>query len=351
MGIDLFTLNKDLTDEQIHPYFKILNNEKSFLPAKELLQFISSSFEDIDGNFVKSFQSNAFDQRFWELYIYCLLKEELFTIDRQYNYPDFVIIDNNKKVSFGLEVTSINQNKNLQQISTTNPFNTEETDVNDKILRWARLLDTKLTHTVKEDNIEKKYWELSYLKGKPFILAVNDFQGFMHMTWSFESLLHYCYGTDYNDNVHGELPKEIQEKLKKKLDKEISLRFFSQPEAENISAIILNPSGTLSKFNRMGKELKFGKNSIVIKCKKEFYNMEDGSFHTVEQYIGDDFSTNDVDEKFTDGLIVLKNPNAKYPIYDELFPESLQFSEENGHLKVFSSNKHCLYSCTQVNLH
>lgn len=347
MAIDLFSL-QNLTEDQLHPYFKILNTEDSYLPAKELLKIISQNYNDIDGNFVKAFQTEAFDQRFFELYIYCLLKEEYFTLNREYKYPDFVIEDENGKVKFGLEVTSINSKKSVDKIPTTiNPLDIT-IDINGKIQRWARLLDTKLNHTIKINGIEKHYWELDHLKDKPFILAVNDFQGFLQMTWSFEFLLSYCYGLDDNYNTNGLLPNEVQKDLKQILKKEINLRFFSQPGAEYISAIIVNPSATLSKFNRMGKERGYGKKNIDIYCTKSFYDIENDITVVHQDYLDDSV---EISEKFTDGLIVLKNPNAVNPIYDELFPESLQFSEENGHLKVFSYNKLCLYNCEQINLH
>lgn len=347
MAINLFSV-QNLTEKELHPYFKSLNTEASYLPAKELLKIISESYDDIDGNFVKAFQTEAFDQRFFELYIYCLLKEELFNLNREYKYPDFVIEDENGKVKFGLEVTSINSKKSVDQISTSiNPFDIN-IDINDKIQRWARLLDTKLNHTIKINGIEKHYWELEHIRNKPFILAVNDFQGFLQMTWSFEILLSYCYGLDTSYNTNGLLPVEVQENLRKVLKKNIDLRFFSQPGAEYISAIIVNPSATLSKFNRMGKEMGYGKKNIDIYCSKTFYDIENNTKVVYQEYLDE---TVEISEKFTDGLIVLKNPNAIYPIYDELFPESLQFNEENGHLNVFSFKKLSLYNCVQNNLH
>lgn len=349
MGIDLFKIDSSLTKEQIHPYFNILNNEETYIPAKKVLELVSENYSDIDGNFVKSFQTVSFDQRLFELYIYCLLTEERFSFDRSFEYPDFVIIDEKRKIKFGVEVTSINQNIPLKQIhsSITNIPTFQTIDIKEKFLRWARILDTKLNHRIKENGIEKNYWELNHMHGKPFILAVNDFQGFMQMTWSFEILLTYCYGFYMVDSLQGFFPDEITNALKERLEKEIDLRFFSQAYAENISAIILNPSATLSKFNRIGKSLGFGKENISISCDKTIFNIVNGEIYTTRQLIT---NTSDYDEKFTEGLIVLHNPNALFPIYNELFPESLQFYEENGNLRVYSNQKENVLSCNQKNI-
>jgi hypothetical protein len=44
-------------------------------------------FQDPDGNFVEQFQSNAFNSRLWELYLFAVLGERRFYIDRDYPAP------------------------------------------------------------------------------------------------------------------------------------------------------------------------------------------------------------------------------------------------------------------------
>lgn len=46
-------------------------------------------FEDVDGNFIQQFQSDGFDARIWELYLYALLNALCYGLDRAHAAPDF----------------------------------------------------------------------------------------------------------------------------------------------------------------------------------------------------------------------------------------------------------------------
>ena len=46
-------------------------------------------FEDVDRNFIQQFQSDGFDARIWELYLYALLNELGYGLDRAHAAPDF----------------------------------------------------------------------------------------------------------------------------------------------------------------------------------------------------------------------------------------------------------------------
>lgn len=54
----------------LNPAFSFLIFNRKASPARELLTEMMHYFEDVDGNFVKDFQTSGFDARFWELYLY-----------------------------------------------------------------------------------------------------------------------------------------------------------------------------------------------------------------------------------------------------------------------------------------
>lgn len=55
--------------EALHPDFQQVASEMGFYPARGIIEPMMRWHEDLDGNFVEQFQSTAFDQRIWELYL------------------------------------------------------------------------------------------------------------------------------------------------------------------------------------------------------------------------------------------------------------------------------------------
>jgi ribosomal protein L30 len=61
--------------EQVHPGFRILRSEARYSPAREIIESMMRSYEDMDGNFIEQFQTTAFDARLWELYLFATFAE------------------------------------------------------------------------------------------------------------------------------------------------------------------------------------------------------------------------------------------------------------------------------------
>lgn len=103
MGVDLIISYEDkskyfdlfsnkVKNKKIHPYYKVLNENIAFKAAKDVIKEISYHYKDIDGNFIQQFQSfNGFDARLWELYLFCMCREEMFSFKRNSYAPDFII--------------------------------------------------------------------------------------------------------------------------------------------------------------------------------------------------------------------------------------------------------------------
>ena len=65
--VNFFTLMHPL--DVLHPDFQQVASEIGFFPARGIIEPMMRWHEDLDGNFVEQFQSTAFDQRIWELYL------------------------------------------------------------------------------------------------------------------------------------------------------------------------------------------------------------------------------------------------------------------------------------------
>ncbi|MBK9630356.1 MAG: hypothetical protein IPO62_04700 [Saprospiraceae bacterium] len=114
-SFDLFSIV--VTGKQISNKFKLLNEHKSQLAAKIVLQEIGYHYKDIDGNFVQQFQSkNGFDARFWELFLYCLFREEGFHFNRNSNAPDYMIQKAGQEIAVEAVIISDSQN---DQVNTS----------------------------------------------------------------------------------------------------------------------------------------------------------------------------------------------------------------------------------------
>ena len=65
---DLFT--PLIPVDQMHPGFIHLARDRVFIPARAIIKEMMPHFTDVDGNFVREFQSRGFDARIWELYLF-----------------------------------------------------------------------------------------------------------------------------------------------------------------------------------------------------------------------------------------------------------------------------------------
>jgi hypothetical protein len=85
-------------DDRLHPHFRSLRDYDGHSPAKRIIQEIAYAFVDLDGNFIQQFQSDGFNARLWELFMFAYLHEELFVIGDKTAFPDYECIKGNSPV-------------------------------------------------------------------------------------------------------------------------------------------------------------------------------------------------------------------------------------------------------------
>jgi len=76
--------------DALHPDFHRVASESVFFSARGIIEPMMRWHEDLDGNFVEQFQSTAFDQRIWELYLFATLTELGFALNTTHAVPDFI---------------------------------------------------------------------------------------------------------------------------------------------------------------------------------------------------------------------------------------------------------------------
>ena len=298
--------------DTLHPDFVLLLESKGFSPAKEIIKEIAYTFEDPDGNYIQQFQTDGFDARLWELYLYATLHEMDFEMDRTYKAPDYVCSKFGQTVI--IEATTVNPR---QQNDAENISALRERELEDYIaVKFGSALYSKL---------QKRYWEKDHVKGHPFVLAVADLRKSEGGNYSAPFLVQYLYGTRQHEANGSISYSPIKEHT---WGKTIPSGFFYQPDAENISAVLFSDSGTISKFNRMGKLAEFGDLSVTMVREGERYA-------TARSEAPEPFRVlvepGKYKETWAEGVWIFHNPTAKVPLDRVLFHDAAHvYLEERG---------------------
>ncbi|WP_139295564.1 glycosaminoglycan attachment site [Myroides odoratimimus] len=311
-----FDLFKELNKpNQQHPYFNLLNTSSAYSSAKEAIKEISYHYKDIDGNFIDQFQSiNGFDSRIWELYLFCFFKEQYFYFNREHEAPDYIVEKDNTRLAVEAVIVSRkNSDFTFKKPKTSKEMNTMLKDE-------VPLMISNVIY----DKVKKKYWEKEHVKGIPFTLAIADFHDSASMIWTYEAFFTCLYGIkpelvkDQTGNLSQDL-KKINI-FTKKNGTQIPAGLFFQPGYENISAIIYNPTATLSKFNRMGRQAGLGSDESIITWTAAFHDHTEGALLPIMK---SQIITEDCSETWSMGATIFHNPNAKIPISPDLFSEQV----------------------------
>jgi hypothetical protein len=177
-------------------------------------------------------------------------------------------------------------------------------------MKWGGALTAKL---------KKRYWELPHVQRHPVVFAIQLFHVPQAMTILSHSITDYLYGTESSallDEGGNLIVKSTARGPHKWRRKEVETGFFSLPESEYVSAVVTNPTGTISKFNRMAHLAGFNRTSVPMFC-VGFCHDHDPNAAVPRPF---KFFVNDpaYSETWVQGTNVFHNPNAKYPL-DESF--------------------------------
>lgn len=320
---------------KLNPYFQIISQSPAHSAARNVINEILPYFFDVDGNFVQQFQTTGFDARLWELYLFCYFTEEQLEISRKYFAPDFLLAQGEMEVSVEAVIVS---NKNSYDIHRPFP-QMEDIMQEEKIMpsKWGSSLYSKLTHV---DCRGIHYWEYQHTKGKPFVIAIADFHDAFSMTWSQASLITYLYGFEYKHafDSSGNLivhPIKVSTHPKGPGLNTIPSGFFFQESSENISAVLHSSCATISKFNRIGKQCDLDENNVLM---YRIVSVHDFAPNSVTPKILEYQVTECNSEPWAEGVTVFHNPNAKYPLPRDFFPNAAQCYLQDNLIHVYSIN-------------
>jgi hypothetical protein len=300
---DLLTPIRPLKD--LHPQFLNLISHAVNEPARGMLREVYAEFPDPDGNFVEQFQTSGFDARTFELFLFAMFKDLRHHIEREPRL-DFILSRDGQEACVEAVIASPPPNHGVQPYTHDPPDRSpEELQEQEMAIRLGSPLFSKL---------QKKYWALPRALGKPLIFAIENFHpGALHSADS--SLSNYLFGLSsysYHD-ADGKLITTYTPIDKHKSgSKEIPSGFFAQPDAENVSAVLLSNSGTIPKFNRMGQQGAHHSEAVRMIRWGTCYRFDPNST-SPEMFlyeVGDPSRL----ESWREGTVLLLNPRAKHPV-------------------------------------
>lgn len=330
--------------EKLNKDFVSLTTLEGYSPAKELIEPMMRWYEDADGNFIEQFQTTGFDARMWELYLFAMLVEAGYTLDRKEAIPDFSA--SGLLGDLCIEATTVNPTRDKQGMIVPPP----PLDTDEQFLAYQReYMPTKYAGPLTA-KLAKKYWERQNVKDKPLVFAIQDFHAPMSMTMTRAGLSIYLYGYDHDwkKDAAGKLiitPRKIM--THKWGEKEIPSGFFNLPGAENISAVIANTGATISKFDRIGVMAGFGSKRARL-VRRGFAADPDPNAEFPKEFVMDVNSAK-YHETWIEGLDVYHNPKAKYPLSPDMFPGAAHHRLlENGMVESLMPQWHPLSSQTLI---
>lgn len=327
---------------KINPSFVSLRDMEVYSPARGIIEPMMRWYEDADGNFVEQFQTTGFDTRIWELYLFAAFSELNFEITRVHAIPDFCC--ENPLGELCVEAVTVNPSKDKQgNVVPPPPIDTDEHAVaylkSYMPIRFAGVLTSKLA---------KRYWEKEHVKGKPLLFAVADFSspGSMGRTRSAFERYVFGYEHEWEYDQQGTLvitPKKIGNLLWG--TKVVPAGFFNLPESENVSAVLFSNSGTIAKFNRMGKLAGFGSKRVDIVRVGMRVNHDPNAAAPIAFQIN--VEDPDFSESWSEGIDIWHNPHAKHPLDPDLLPGvAHHFLRDDGSVESWTPEWHPLASYT-----
>ena len=340
---------KDLFDvivpnEKLNETFMRICSSPQSVAARLMLNDIFQDFEDPDGNFIEQFQTNGFNARFFELYLYAYFTRSGYAVDRSNPNPDFLVTKDGTKVA--VEATTLNPSTsgvlslNAKKISDLNETEVREYLRHELPIRFGSALASKM---------KKRYWEKPQCADLPFIIAIEAFHDAGSLHFSDTSLVEYAYGIRESASWSPDSELLITTELIDQhtlAEKTIPSGFFAQPEAVNVSAILFTNSGTHAKFSRMGYQSGFGNEVLKIKRAGRAYDLNPDAMDSV--VFSYDLDDPPLTEPWGQGLVVLHNPNCRSPLPDRFFSDAQEHHLRGDKIATMSGGWHPFNSTTML---
>lgn len=312
-----------VSEEKLHGTFKTILRDPSYEPSRVMMEKVFKDYDDVDGNFVKDFQSTGFDARVWELYLFAYFREEYGAVGRPKPHPDFKVDVGGRPVF--IEAVTSNDPAFRSEPYTGPPPILSEAEIEEQIrhtfpIRVGSPLFSKL---------KKRYWDAPHVSGHPLVFAVECFHERTSLIFGEKPLFALLFGQvgtwryEGDKLIVGRQPIQTHELGTKK----IPSGFFFQPETEHVSAVLFSNSGTLTKFFRM--EVQDGEWTQPGRWRLPVVAVREGVCYSHPNAVDPDRFMYVVGapeaprESWGQGVSFIHNPRALHPIPEGAFPGAI----------------------------
>lgn len=327
----------------LYANFRHLLDAPTCAPARDALEDLFRDFVDVDGTFIREFQSQNFDTRLFELFLDCVFRFEGLTRDTRFSSPDFVL--SGRGLEFSVEAVTLNPT-GMVAIAPANlatvDFGTREADIEQRV----NLLPVQI-HDSLAKKMAKHYWDLPQVSGRPFVIAIQNFSERFSLAHTDAALMHLLYGVTWTlaKSDGGTLHAvEVPVASHVRNGRSVESNFFGRAESQQLSAVIFCNTGTLSKFSRFAYRRDRARYPGIAHMIRHGACVDHRESAMVPQpfvqYVGEDSSV----ESWCEGMTVLHNPNATHPLDVRAFPGMRHVVRTNDGVRATTPDFHPLWS-------
>jgi hypothetical protein len=306
-----------------------LLTERTHSRAAWLLNQLYLALPNPDQNWVSDCQTRNFHTRLWEAQLLASFREQGLLVTQPCESPDFRI-ENRLGGEAWVEAVTANPTvayNHRDAPPVDPPTAREDLFFGPAAVRFAKTIGNKL---------DRRYDQLPHVSGKPFILALADFQAPASMTWSREGLIGYLYGEGAQEiEVGGRLQAIAMPRTNLLGPSRFPAGLFTNPRHSELSAVVFSNACSLAKLNRVLASGLGAPKGIRYTRIGAFFDRTPGALKSIPfclDVAGDQYRHlwPQGFEPWSAELEVFHNPHAKYPVPFELLPEATHWYEKNG---------------------
>ena len=310
-------------------YFKLLTGTRTHYPALMAIGELYLAMPRPDNNFAGDFQTNNFNSRLWELYLFAAFREQDITVTQPLPSPDF-LLERDGHLCWVEAVTANAEEPYAQGFTTPAPPPDDRAErlIGAPAERFAKTLRSKL---------QREYDKAPHVTGQSFAFAIADFHAPGSMVWSREALPSYLYGIHAQVGEGPEGRFAFAESVAKlRGSHSIPAGLFRDPAMAHLSAVIFSNAATLGKFNRMGLLAGWRPPGLSMVREGLIFDRTPGALEPKTfrlDVLSEEYARLwPGGEAWCQELEVFHNPMATHPIDFDLIPGATHWFEENDEL-------------------
>lgn len=325
----------------MHPRFAAIMDAPAYFAARVMMQETFDRWPEIDRQFVRDFQTAGFNARTWELYLRAVLEDLGLMVDTVDQRPDFHCRVG--QAEFFVEATTTNPSTPAAPPTTFEGYlqglKSAAEDQDAIAIRLGSALYSKQ---------QKRYHDLPHVIGKPLIFAIEPFHDEGALFHADGPLLRYLFGLDLVTRLAPGVAVPAEGAITEHSwdGKAIPAGWFSHEGNEHVSAVLYANSGTVPKFNRKGRQAGHRHERVGAMMRNGFELDPDPAALAPRQFF--ESEVGDVDEAWSEGVVLIHNPHALRPIDPAWFPDTTQVFRNGEDLAYVPARRHVFTQVTMI---